>query len=130
MRVTRSILALLLLGRAFLFAADDAPADEAFERFRHGTLDIRTLAEVLPQLADAERRPLIRAKIIESETSPRAEMVALLDHPALAVRLGALELLEELAGGDLSYNPWTPAESPENTAALARPGPLGSAFLR
>ena len=97
-----------------------AQTDEAYERFRSGTLDIATLAEVLPLLPDPERRPVIRATILEAKTPPRAEMVALLDHPLLAVRLGALELLEELAGGDLAYNPWTPAESPENLASLVR----------
>ena len=95
-------------------------ADEAFERFRHGTLDLPTLAEVLPQLSNKERRPIIRAALLDAKAPPRADLIALLDHPNLAVRLGALELLEELAGGDLSYNPWTPAASPENSAALAR----------
>ncbi len=94
--------------------------DDAYQRFLTGTQDVATLAEVLPLLSDAERRPVIRAKILEAKTPPRTEMVALLDHPTLAVRLGSLELLEELAGGDLSYNPWTPAESPENLGALAR----------
>ena len=101
-------------------ATPPTPADEAFERFRHGTLDLPTLAEVLPQLSNKDRRPVIRATLVEAKVPPRADLVALLDHPALAVRLGALELLEELAGGDFSYNPWTAAASPENTAALAR----------
>ena len=99
--------------------AQDAQ-DESYQRFLSGTQDITTLAEVLPLLSDAELRPIIRAKILEAKSPPRSEMVDLLDHPTLAVRLGALELLEELAGGDLSYNPWTPAESPENLGALAR----------
>ena len=83
-------------------------------------MDLRTLAEVLPMLADAERRPQIRTGIIEAKEPPLGALVALLDHPALAVRLGALELLEEIAGGDFSYNPWIPAESPENLGPLAR----------
>lgn len=88
--------------------------------FRGGTLDLRTLVEVLPMLADAERRPQIRAGILDAKEPPLAALVALLDHPTLAVRLGALELLEEIAGGDFSYNPWIPAESPENLGPLAR----------
>ncbi len=105
-------------------AAPEAPAvteaDQAYERFRRGTLDVRTLAEVLPQMADPERRPIIRSTLLEAKTPPRPELVSLLQHPTLAVRLGSLELLEELAGGDLSYNPWLPADSPENHAAFAR----------
>ena len=95
-------------------------ADHAYQRFRGGTLDVRTLAEVLPQMADPDRRTVIRSTLIEAKSPPRADLVALLQHPALAVRLGALELLEELAGGDFSYNPWLPADSPENLAAFAR----------
>ncbi len=101
-------------------AAAVTPADEAFERFRHGTHDVATLAEVLPQLSNKERHSIIRAALVDAKSPPRADLVAMLDHPTLAVRLGALELLEELAGGDLSYNPWTPAASPENAAALTR----------
>jgi HEAT repeat protein/cytochrome c biogenesis protein CcdA len=103
-----------------LAAAPATPADAAFERFRHGTLDLATLAEVLPQISNKDRRAVIRATLLEAKSPPRADLVALLQHPGLAVRLGALELLEELAGGDLSYNPWTPAESPENAAAIVR----------
>lgn len=101
--------------------ADEEPeVDEAFARFRQGTIDLQTLAEVLPTLADPERRAIIRGILVDTDEPPRAELVALLDYPTLAVRLGALELLEELAGGDFSYNPWTPAGSPENVGALAR----------
>ncbi len=83
-------------------------------------MDLRTLAEVLPMLADAERRPVIRTAILDAKKPPLGELTALLDHPTLAVRLGALELLEEIAGGDFAYNPWIPAESPENLGPLAR----------
>lgn len=121
MTFTRSILLSLVLGlTAFIRAQDLSPADNAFERFRHGTLDAATLAEVLPQLINTERRQIIRSTILEAKSPPREAMVSLLDHPILAVRLGSLELLEELAGGDFSYNPWTPAESPENLGALAQ----------
>ncbi len=101
-------------------AAEPPPAAEALERFRSGTLDLATLAEVLPQLSNPEHRELIRSKILTAKVPPRAELVGLLNHPFLAVRLGTLELLEELAGGDLNFNPWTPADSPENAAAIAR----------
>ena len=101
-------------------AKELTPAAEALERFRGGGLDLATLAEVLPQLSNPEHRELIRSKILNAKTPPRADLVALLNHPFLAVRLGTLELLEELAGGDLNFNPWTPADSPENTAAIAR----------
>jgi HEAT repeat protein len=104
---------------ADLSAAPTA-ADAAYQRFRSGTLDLRTLAEVLPQMANPERRAIIRSTLLEAKSPPRTDLVALLQYPALAARLGSLELLEELAGGDLSYNPWLPADAPENLAAFAR----------
>ncbi|MEI6675118.1 MAG: HEAT repeat domain-containing protein [Verrucomicrobiota bacterium] len=124
----RLVLLIIAAFQLFSFSAftcaQDAPppaaTDDAFERFRHGTLDLATLVEVLPQLSNKERRLIIRATLVEAKAPPRADLVALLKHPTLAVRLGALELLEELAGGDLAFNPWTPAEAPENLAALAR----------
>ena len=97
-----------------------AAAEQSYQRFRSGTLDVRTLAEVLPLMSDPARRPAIRSTILDAKSPPRAQLVELLQHPTLAVRLGALELLEEMAGGDLSYNPWLPADSTENRAAFAR----------
>ena len=105
---------------SFCLAAPADDAEQAYQRLRSGSLDMRTLAEVLPLMADAQHRVIIRAAILEAKAPPRKELVALLQHPALAVRLGALELLEEQAGGDLSYNPWLPAEAPENRAAFTR----------
>jgi HEAT repeat protein/cytochrome c biogenesis protein CcdA/glutaredoxin-related protein len=105
----------------FTFSAFSQESDDsAYDLFRSGTMDMRTLTEVLPMLADSERRPHIRAAIVDADEPPLADLVALLDFPTLAVRLGALELLEEMAGGDFSYNPWLPAESPENLAPLTR----------
>lgn len=94
--------------------------DAAMERFLRGNFDVPTLIEILPRLADPARRESIRSTLTESKNPPLQDLVSLLGHPMLAVRLGSLELLEELAGGDLSYNPWTPADSPENAAALVR----------
>ena len=101
-------------------AALPAAAEQAYQRLRNGTLDVRTLAEVLPLMVDPARRAAIRAAVLEAKKPPRSELASLLQHPILAVRLGALELLEEQAGGDLSYNPWLPADAPENRASFAR----------
>lgn len=98
----------------------DRSENEAYDRFRLGTTDLQTLAEVLPLLADPEKRAVIRGALLEVDDPPRQDLVALLGHPTLAVRLGSLELLEELSGGDFSYNPWTPAGSADNAGALAR----------
>jgi HEAT repeat protein/cytochrome c biogenesis protein CcdA len=98
------------------------PADtaDALKRFRSGTMDVRTLAEVMPLMASTETRTIIRSAIVDSKEPPRGNLVSLLQHPSLAVRLGSLELLEEMCDGDFSYNPWLPADAPENIAAFER----------
>jgi cytochrome c biogenesis protein CcdA/HEAT repeat protein len=120
MKLVRLILVSCILGAAAARGQDGGPSDGAFDRFNHGTLDVATLSEVLPQLADPERRASIRTKILEAKSPPRRELVALLEHPMLAVRLGSLELLEEMAGGDFSFNPWLAGSDPGNLASIAR----------
>ena len=53
-------LASALLSAACLLAAED---DGALARFQSGARDIATLSEVLPLMADAERRAAIRDEI-------------------------------------------------------------------
>ena len=66
------------------------------------------LQRAVPLLADPAGRNTIRTAILTLDPFPSALMVTLLHHSALAVRLGALELLEEKAGGDFGFNPWLP----------------------
>ncbi len=62
------------------------------------------------------RAPLHQA-LLAYAPCPRRAWVELLAHPQLAVRLGAFELLEELAGSGHGYDPWFEAEA--NREALA-----------
>ncbi len=117
MKALRHILLCLALASPALRAQED---DEAFTRFKQGSFDLQTLSEVMPGMADPAKRAEIRSILLESGKPPVAELVSLLSHPMLSLRLGALEILEELAGGDLTYNPWVPADAPENLGALAR----------
>ena len=79
-----------------------------------------TLAAALPLLADPAMRGNVRSTILDINPFPAADLVALLSDARLAVRLAALETLEEKAGGDYDYNPWSPPDAPENEAPLAR----------
>lgn len=79
-----------------------------------------TLAAALPLLADPAQRGGVRSAILELKTFPARELITLLSNPQLAVRLGALETLEEKAGGDFGFNPWATPDSNENEAPLAR----------
>ena len=80
-----------------------------------------TWAEVMRRVAKSEDRPLIQAELGRRTPFPKAELVALLRHRDLAVRLGALEWLEGAAGRDFSFNPWQAPDStePAHVEALA-----------
>ncbi len=79
-----------------------------------------TLAAAIPLLADPAMRGNVRSTLLGINPFPAADLVALLSDTRLAVRLGALETLEEKAGGDYDYNPWVAPSEPENEAPLAR----------
>lgn len=79
-----------------------------------------TIAEALPLLAEPASRAAISTALTTLDPFPAKALIELLSHPSLAVRLGALEILEEKAGGDFDYNPWASPSSPENEPPLAR----------
>jgi len=58
------------------------------------------------QMADKKARNDIRIAILKREPYPKKELVELLTDDRLAIRLGALELLEEAAGDGYGLNPW------------------------
>ena len=61
----------------------------------------------------------VRNALRAIEPAPAAIWVDLLGHPQLMIRLGALELLEELSGTAHNFDPWAPPTSPVNEPALA-----------
>ncbi|HEX8295590.1 MAG TPA: HEAT repeat domain-containing protein, partial [Chthoniobacteraceae bacterium] len=81
--------------------------------------------EAWPRLMEAlgreEQRVAIRTLVTEQKPFPAARLTALLAHPKLAVRLGALDLLEDAAGETYGFDPWQEApEAGRNAEALAR----------
>ncbi|MFT6576561.1 MAG: HEAT repeat protein, partial [Akkermansiaceae bacterium] len=70
------------------------------------------------QLGDPVTREGLRLALAERESYPRKELVALLTHPQLAARLGALELLEQAAGNSFEFNPWSAPDTAESEANL------------
>ena len=58
------------------------------------------------KIADKQSRNEIRDALKKRDGFPRGELVELLTDQHLAVRLGALELLEEAAGDGYGFNPW------------------------
>lgn len=69
-------------------------------------------------LGHKECRGKLHDALLARKPCPRREWVGLLQHPKLAVRLGAFELLEEVAGTGHGYDPWL--EPAANREALER----------
>lgn len=116
-----------LLWIAFLLSATPASAEEenVASRLRNISGTEASEADWLwaaHGIADNALRTDIRAAILSRTPYPRAELVALLSADQLAVRLGALELLEEAAGATYGFNPWAspagPGADPANETAL------------
>lgn len=78
------------------------------------------LAELLPQVADPKQRGTVNAKIQAMRPFPAEALSGYLRHPQLALRLAALEILEEKAGGDFGFDPWLAPEAPESLDAFER----------
>lgn len=81
--------------------------------------DQESWAKVVTQLSDPELRPQVEKALAKRAEFPRKELVSLLDHPQLAVRIGALELLEDASGETFDFSPWLePDKSEENKTAI------------
>ena len=115
----RILAATLLL--AFAASAQEAdPVADALKELKAGPPTAESLARTVPLLADPAARNSLRNAILALDPFPSKDLVTLLSDTSLAVRLGALELLEEKAGGDFAFNPWSPPGAPENEGPLAR----------
>jgi cytochrome c biogenesis protein CcdA/HEAT repeat protein len=111
---------LLFLLCATLAVSAQEPASDVIKALKASPPTTETLATAVPLLADPAERSGVRLTILGLDPFPSAGLTELLLHADLAVRLGALELLEEKAGGDFGFNPWASPGSPENEGALAR----------
>lgn len=126
MKLLRAITVAILALASHALALEDAGRRPGltladFEKFRaNGVPDDQwpLVAEAVGQTDQA--RP-VRSLLREIQPFPAKPLTALLTHPVLAVRLGALDLLEEAAGEDFGFDPWRedPA-SGENAGALER----------
>ncbi len=66
----------------------------------------------------ADGKEEIVKRIMKLSPFPKEKIVALLEHRLLAVRTGAIEILEEIVGDEFSYDPWRSRE--ENADTIAR----------
>lgn len=62
--------------------------------------------QVLLAMGEPRYRQLVRAGLLDATPFPLQKLVSLLEHPLLAVRCAALELLEERTGRNFGFDPW------------------------
>lgn len=90
-----------------------------FDKFRTDGVPDEQWPLVLEALGHKDQAKVARSLVREMKPFPAKKLTAFLTHPLLAVRLGALELLEEAAGDDFGFDPWR-----EEPASGGNPGAL------
>lgn len=71
-----------------------------------GNLSPEDWPDVMAALGRDAIRDEIRTRLLKLSPFPAAQVLGMLSHPRLAVRVGALDLLEELAGTTYNFDPW------------------------
>ncbi len=91
------------------------------EEFRTNGVPDDKWPALMETMGNAENTAAVRELVKEMKPFPAAKFVELLSNKRLAVRLGALELLEDAAGDAFGFDPWQedPALGP-NADALAK----------
>lgn len=112
------------LGRALsLILTGDAPVDDIVllvERLKTGGASVGDWRKALISMQDPDARKTIRSMAGNLSLSDRKALVACLSDDQLSVRLGALELLEDLNHTIVGLDPWTDPQAADQQAALAR----------
>jgi HEAT repeat protein/cytochrome c biogenesis protein CcdA/thioredoxin-related protein len=86
--------------------SQDERVQSLLQQLKTQTLPEPQWAELILALGNDRQRERIQQALLALRPVPRAHLVQLLQHPLLAVRLGALEILEELTGDSFGFNPW------------------------
>jgi cytochrome c biogenesis protein CcdA/HEAT repeat protein len=90
------------------------------ERIKGGRVDAAGWASAMGMMSEAQGKAIIRQAVLMTATNARSPLVACLTNSHLSVRSGALDLLEELAGDTMGFDPFISLDAPESEAALAR----------
>src|SRR5436190_4481945 len=110
--------AVALLGAALmpLQGAIDSPDQnklslQELEGFRTSGIPDEQWPALLETLGQTDFRAAVLSLVKDQQPFPAAKLVPHLTHPKLAVRLGALDLLEDVAGETFGFDPWLAAPS-------------------
>lgn len=77
------------------------------QRVRQGRIATNDWPAIMEAMGDKQLRQGLHDAIVGMKPFPAEQLVGLLEHHRLAVRLGALELLEEAVGETHGLDPWT-----------------------
>jgi cytochrome c biogenesis protein CcdA/HEAT repeat protein len=108
----------IITSLCFCLSLSSASAQDFLGSIKAGNANAEQWAQAMSGLADPVERPKIQEAISSNKSFPKKELVLLLSHPKLSVRLGAIELLEDASGGDNGFNAWLTIEAVENQAPL------------
>lgn len=92
--------------------------DNWLKTLQAGEVTATQWPDMMTGLGIKECRARLHQAMLAYAPAPRRDWVDLLRHSQLSVRLGALEILEELAGQTFGYDPWFDPDA--NRAALER----------
>jgi len=120
----------ITLASLFAFSAALASAQnsdpEGLDRISNSKEISNDWLWAVSQLNDPVTREGLRRALAEREEYPRKELVDLLNHPQLAVRLGSLELLEQAAGSSFEFDPWSAPSTGETKPGHPNSGSLNA----
>ena len=108
--VTAPQLVTLLRGaiNSELLKLQDQPFLDLLDELDSGEIAAESWPQVMLSMGDPVKRGDIRERLLKLQPFPRKRLVSMLENERLPVRLGALEVLEELTGDPFGYDPWRP----------------------
>ncbi|OGV38190.1 MAG: hypothetical protein A2X48_06575 [Lentisphaerae bacterium GWF2_49_21] len=95
----------------------DASYIDILDKLSANKLPPEKWPEVMVILGSREKRKELHDRIMMLSPFPKKDLFNLLDNRSLAVRLGALDILEELAGDTFGFDPWLAPEADANAKA-------------
>lgn len=99
----------------------DTDSRELLSQLESGSVADENWPLIMAAMGKKQHRRQMRNKILDMKVFPLQQLLELLSNKRIAVRLGALELLEEHLGENFGYDPWLPPDqNDENMEALQR----------
>jgi len=97
-----------------LLKLQDQPFLDLLDELDSGEVADESWPQVMLSMGDAVKRGDIRQRLLKLQPFPKQRLVSMLENERLSVRLGALEVLEELTGDPFGYDPWRPGVATES----------------